>query len=135
MSPVISLPPYSELTGSAKQSTRFIEISESAFMALLSSALQHVEVDEAWYLGTYQDVAEAFGRGEITSAKEHYTRAGYFEDRLPRDVQVDEEWYQATYPDVREAVEFGRLASGQQHFMENGFREGRLPYAGWSLFS
>jgi hypothetical protein len=135
MSDAVSLPPYSALVGGVQSGGRFLEVSEEALMAMLASLLDKVVVDEHWYLRTYRDVADAIQQGEYGSARDHYTRFGYFEDRLPREIRIDEEWYQGQYPDVREAIETGMVASGQQHFLDNGFREGRSPYAGWSLFS
>ena len=44
-----------------------------------------VEVDEDWYLATYDDVAEGVETGEIASATEHFRRHGYKEGRLPHE--------------------------------------------------
>ncbi len=104
-------------------------------MELLHALLSRVQVDEAWYLAAYPDVAGAVKRGEMNSGREHYLRSGYFENRLPGPIRVDENWYLAEYPDVASAIKSGAFKNGQQHFERNGFKEGRLPSAGWSLLN
>lgn len=113
----------------------YVELPETKLMELLRLVLARVEVDEAWYLASYADVAAAVKSGELASAREHYIRAGYFENRLPRQIEVDEGWYRAEYPDVQAAIRAGAFSNGQQHFESSGFREGRLPRAGWSLLA
>lgn len=113
----------------------YVELLESRLMELLQTMLLRVRVDESWYLATYPDVAAAVRKGALKSAREHYIRAGYFENRLPASIMVDEEWYINEYPDVLTAIKSGALSSAQQHFERNGFKEGRLPAAGWSLLS
>ena len=39
--------------------------------------------DEAWYLASYPDVAEAVARGEFASGRAHYFGYGRREGRLP----------------------------------------------------
>src|ERR1700690_3566821 len=39
------------------------------------------EIDDAYYLGRYEDVNAAVARGEIRSGTQHYLMAGYFERR------------------------------------------------------
>jgi hypothetical protein len=102
---------------------------------LLQAVLPGVEVDEKWYLATYADVAKAVKSGDIQSAREHYIRAGYFENRLPWAIKVNESWYLSAYSDVSAAIKAGAFKNGQQHFERNGFKEGRLPNEGWSLLS
>lgn len=111
----------------------YVELLESRLLELLHALLNGVSVDEKWYLATYPDVAAAVRTGAMKSAREHYIRAGYFENRLPGPIRVDESWYTAEYPDVSAAIKSGAFKSGQQHFERNGFKEGRLPAAGWSL--
>lgn len=111
----------------------FVELLESRLLELLRMILAEVRVDEKWYLATYGDVAAAVQSGEMRSARDHYIRAGYFENRLPRPVKVDEEWYAEAYPDVVAAIRAGAFPSGQAHFERNGYKEGRLPAEGWSL--
>ncbi len=111
----------------------YVELLESKLHEVLQFLLVQVNVDERWYLSAYGDVADAVRAGELKSAKEHYIKAGFFENRLPRPVTVDEQWYIEEYPDVADAVRAGAFTSARQHFEANGFREGRLPHRGWSL--
>lgn len=113
--------------------SHYVELLESKFRDILNYLLVQIEVDEDWYLSSYDDVEDAVRAGSLTSGREHYIRAGYFENRLPRPIRVDEEWYLAEYPDVAEAISAGVFISGTQHFERSGFQEGRLPEAGWSL--
>jgi hypothetical protein len=111
----------------------YVELLESKLSELLQALLARVKVDEKWYLATYSDVAEAVKSGGFESAREHYIRSGYFENRLPEKIKVNEDWYLNEYPDVQAAIKSGAFKNGQQHFEHNGFREGRLPVLGWSL--
>ena len=129
----ITLVSHGGLYGKQAAPAGFVILSTDHFGRLLASVLEHVSVDEAWYVRRYPDVAEAIKRGERVSAKQHYMEAGYFEDRLPRRIPVDVQWYFETYPDVKKGVKDGEFVNAQQHFDREGFREGRLPYAGWSL--
>ena len=97
------------------------------FMTLIRTLLQGIEVDEAWYLSQYPDVAEAIRNGIVISAKEHFLFDGYFEGRLPFPIAVDEAWYLEQNPGVAEFIANGELLSAQQHFNDNGYREGRRP--------
>ena len=40
-------------------------------------------VDEAWYLATYPDVARAVREGRVKSAYDHFIENGYGEGRRP----------------------------------------------------
>jgi len=126
--------PYGYLIGGGDAGTgRVIEVQEGRLRDFLRPFLEEVIVDENWYLKVNDDVNKAVRSGMFASARDHYVRAGYFEDRLPRPVQVDEAWYQRTYPDVAEAIGAGKFTTGQHHFSVSGFREGRTPSADWSL--
>ncbi|WBO58711.1 hypothetical protein GT370_16455 [Acidocella sp. MX-AZ03] len=111
----------------------YVELREEKLFGLIRAVLEMVEVDEAWYLATNADVAQAVSAGKLSSGKAHYVAAGYFENRLPRPVLVDEAWYLAEYPDVAEAIANGGVASATLHFHNSGFLEGRLPHKGWSV--
>jgi hypothetical protein len=87
-----------------------------------------IEVDEEWYLRTYEDIAKAVREGAIRSAQHHFVEDGYFEGRIPFPMRVDERWYMNQYPDVGDSVRRGELPSAQAHFDEDGYREGRLPF-------
>jgi hypothetical protein len=95
---------------------------------MIKLLLLGVNVDEAWYLEQYPDVAEAIATGRVGSAKQHFVDNGYFEGRLPFSVDVDEKWYQEEYPDVAESIRNGTESSAQAHFVRDGYREGRLPF-------
>lgn len=109
-------------------------IEKDTFYALLRSLLQHVVVDEDWYLDRNQDIREAIDSKIIKSAKDHFVRFGYFEGKLPYPVQVDEEFYLTRYPDVQAAILSGALPDAQTHFLMAGAKEGRMPFEGFSLF-
>lgn len=83
-------------------------------------------IDEAWYLSTYPDVAEAG-----TSAVEHFMSVGWAEGRNPCPL-FDTEWYFRTYPDV-ELLGMDPLT----HYALHGWRERRNPHpefnTGWYL--
>jgi hypothetical protein len=102
-------------------------VSYESLVKVIQSLLRSVEFDEAWYLSTYPDIAEAISEGRIENAKQHFIEFGYFEGRLPAQMVVDESWYLTAYPDVASAVNSGEIQSGTQHFREMGYLEGRLP--------
>lgn len=91
-----------------------------------TSGSKSVPVDEEWYKATYPDVTEGIAGGTITSAKEHYTRYGYFEGHLPHEPKVDEGWYLSVNSDVAEGIPNGGL-SPKEHYRNDGYREGRWP--------
>jgi hypothetical protein len=95
---------------------------------MLRQMIIGVEVDEAWYLERYPDIAEAIREGVVKSPRVHFVNDGYFEGRLPFPIQIDERYYLAQNTGVADYVRKGMLQSGQQHFDENGYMEGRLPF-------
>jgi len=126
--------PYSVLIGAAGPTDgRYVEVKEDLLRQMLVPLLHDVAVDEKWYRQANEDVDAAIRAGEMKSAHEHYVRAGYFEDRLPRPIPVDKAWYLKEYPDVAEAIRDRIFRSVEEHFRQAGFREGRLPYANWTL--
>ena len=94
----------------------------------LRALLSVVEVDEAWYLECYPDVAEAIKESKVATAQEHFLTNGYFEGRWPFAINVNERWYLTENPGVAQYIRSGRLKSAQQHFDHDGYREGRLPF-------
>jgi hypothetical protein len=125
---------YGYLRGQTEHRTGpVVEIVEDRLKQVLIPVISRIEFDEEFYTKSYADVAEKLRAGELSSARDHYIRFGYFEDRLPRSIAVDENWYLKTYTDVAEAVANGVLLSGKQHFLTRGFKEGRLPSEGWTL--
>jgi hypothetical protein len=90
--------------------------------------IRGVDVDEAWYARTYEDIGNAVKNGVLRSARQHFVDDGYFEGRLPFPMLVDERWYLAENPDVAESIRKGVVDSAQDHFNKDGYREGRLPF-------
>lgn len=78
--------------------------------------------DEAWYLRTYPDVAQA-GQDPI----EHYLQFGVAEGRNPGP-RFDTSWYLQSYPDIG-AAGFNPLL----HYIEHGKAEGRRPMRGTGM--
>jgi hypothetical protein len=126
------LPPFNMLRAMVRiadvQGKLTVSASYEEFLDLIRSVLAVIDVDEAWYLEKYPDVAEAIRDGTIESARQHFIHNGYFEGRLPFPVRIDERWYLTENPGVADYVRAGRLGSGQQHFDHDGYREGRLPF-------
>jgi hypothetical protein len=106
-----------------------VNVSYEDFIKLLKLMIAGAEVNEEWYLRTYEDIAKAVKEGSVESARQHFMDDGYFEGRLPFPIRVDERWYLQQNPDVADSVRRGIVASGQAHFEEDGYREGRLPFA------
>src|SRR5215469_1123224 len=91
--------------------------------------LAKIKVDDNWYLERYPDVQLAIDTNVVPSAAAHYTRHGYFENRMQYRIEVDREWYLRQYPDVGLAIEREEFSSAQEHFEIVGFAEGRFPHA------
>ena len=126
------IPPFDMIRRSVEISTvkgeLRVNVSYEDFITLLKTMLAGIEVNEEWYLQTYDDIASAVRDGTIMSAKQHFVDDGYFEGRMPFPIQVDEGWYLQQNPDVAESVRRGIIESGQAHFQDDGYREGRLPF-------
>ena len=125
------LPPFeglkSFLSFAAVNGELTVTTTYAQFTVLVRTLLQGIEVDEAWYLSQYPDVADAISKGIVKSAREHFLNDGYFEGRMPFPIPVDEAWYLEQNPGVAEYIARGELLSAQQHFNDNGYREGRKP--------
>jgi hypothetical protein len=125
------LPPFevikSFLNFAAVNGELTVSATYAQFTTLIRTLLQGIEVDEAWYLSQYPDVADAIRNGVVPSAREHFLFDGYLEGRMPFQIQVDEAWYLEQNPGVAEFIARGELLSAQQHFNDNGYREGRRP--------
>ena len=132
MSRVNYLPPFEEIKSfvafAAVKGELTVSATYTQFTGLVRTLLQFIEVDEAWYLKQYPDVAEAIRNGIVTSAREHFINDGYFEGRIPFLIEVDEAWYLEQNPGVAEFIARGELESAQQHFNDNGYRESRKPF-------
>jgi hypothetical protein len=113
--------------------TQYVAVDKDHLVDFLKPTLRQIFVDEAWYLATNPDVAEAIADGIVQDAKDHYISAGYYEHRMPYEIRVDGEWYLAQYADVQEAVKTGKIATPRHHFYAAGFKEGRLPAPGFTF--
>lgn len=136
-SSMFMLPPYSTLTNEKiivpSSSTPYFAVEQHFFFDCMKSIVGYIFVDEQWYLAHYDDVNNAIRDGKVASAKEHYTRFGYYEHRMPYQIDVDDSWYLETYPDVRQSISKRHFSTASDHFEEVGYKEGRLPYAGFNL--
>jgi hypothetical protein len=126
------LPPFELIRRSVEISTvrgeLRVNVAYEDFVKLLKLLIQGIEVDEAWYARTYEDIGGAIKNGIVRSARQHFVDDGYFEGRLPFPIQVDETWYLAENPDVAESIRTGVVDSAQEHFNKDGYSEGRLPF-------
>lgn len=126
------LPPFELIRRSIEISTirgeLRVNISYENFISILKRMIQGIEIDEAWYTRTYEDIGNAIKQGSVKSAKQHFVDDGYFEGRLPFAIKVDERWYLANNPDVADSIRQGVIESAQDHFAKDGYREGRLPF-------
>lgn len=127
------LPPFELIRRSIEISTvrgeLRVNMAYEDFVKILRTMIAGIEVDEAWYLQTYEDIASAIKAGAVRSAKQHFVDDGYFEGRRPFPMQVDERWYLIENPDVADHIRRGEITSAQEHFEQDGYREGRLPFA------
>lgn len=126
------LPPFESIRAMLRvkdeKDTPVVTGSYEEFLELIRALLVSVQVDEAWYLNTYPDVAAAIKEGKVATAREHFMYDGYFEGRWPFLMVVNERWYLTQNPGVADYIRGGRLRSAQQHFDHDGYREGRLPF-------
>ena len=126
------LPPFELIRRSIEISTvrgeLRVNVSYEDFVGILRTMIQGVQVDEAWYARTYEDIGNAVKDGVIRSSKQHFIDDGYFEGRLPFPIVVDERWYLTKYPDVAESIRQGVVETAQDHFTRDGYSEGRLPF-------
>ena len=126
------LPPFELIRRSIEISTvrgeLRVNLSYENFVDILRTMIRGVEVDEAWYARTYEDIGNAVKGGALRSSKQHFVDDGYFEGRLPFPIRVDERWYLTQNPDVADSIRKGAVESAQEHFIKDGYREGRLPF-------
>jgi hypothetical protein len=131
-SPLKYLPPFellkSFLTISNVKGELMVSCSYENLVQMVRNMIIGIEVDEAWYLERYPDIAEAIQQGLVESARLHFVNDGYFEGRIPFPIRVDERFYLEQNAGVADYVRRGILESGQQHFDENGYAEGRAPF-------
>ena len=126
------LPPFELIRRSIEISTvrgeLRVNVSYESFVEILRTMIRGVDVDEDWYMRTYEDIGNAVTAGVLRSARQHFVDDGYFEGRLPFPMLVDERWYLAENPDVADSIRKGMVESAQDHFTKDGYREGRLPF-------
>jgi hypothetical protein len=104
-----------------------IAVDPRLLVHILRQIVRALPFDEAFYLTTYDDVAQAHGKGEIGDLHSHYIEAGFFEGRLGAGPAVDAEYYLNTYPDVGRAIAGGQIGSAGEHYIQRGAAEGRAP--------
>ncbi len=127
------VPPYDAVLNSIGTSREDIEGAEEVtipvqlFRFLMQIAVAHSDFNEAGYLASNPDVADAVKSGAVDSARLHYVGFGYFEGRTGATPEVDERWYLKAYPDVGSAVRAGQISSAAEHFTVVGAVEGRSP--------
>jgi GT2 family glycosyltransferase len=113
-----------------------LELDENTAQAALYFYLQrgrnvghspNIYFDEAWYIRTYIDAADAIRRGEVVSGFEHYCRIG-FSDRSPHWL-FDETLYRRNYPQLTDDVlHASGFANGYDHYLRHGAREDRIAH-------
>jgi hypothetical protein len=118
---------------------RWKEISASELMRIrderptrpriFEEYLKHL--DSAFYLRRYYDVSDHVEAGIFQSGIDHYTRAGFAENR--EILELDPWHYSTAYPDAAEAVADGEYADFQHHFVHIGQTLGYQPVAGQRL--
>ena len=113
----------------------YVAIDKHFLRFCLRSVLEKIYVDEDWYLDRYPDVLHGLETGAVSSASEHYSKHGYFENRMPYAIAVNSPWYLEQNPDVEEAIGKKLFPSAQAHFDSVGFIEGRLPFPGFTLLT
>ena len=131
------LPPYSTLLNDKliipSSTTPYFAVEQHFLFNLMRIFILRIDVDEDWYISRYPDIREALAQGKVESVKEHYSRFGFYEHRMPYAMTVDVPWYLDSYPDVSESVRKRDFISAESHFELVGYKEGRLPFAGFQL--
>lgn len=82
--------------------------------------------DEAHYLKTYGDVANAVKAGSFPSGRAHYIRAGFNEGRAP--FRLDPIWYVEQYPTAPTEILQAGYRDLIQHFIAIGRARGYRPH-------
>jgi hypothetical protein len=111
----------------------YVAVEKKYWTEFFGLRIAHIDIDEAWYLARYPDVAQAIEDKIVDSARQHYCQSGYFEHRMPYYIGVESDWYLTQYKDVKEAIDNKVFAASQDHFELIGFREGRHPYPHFAL--
>ena len=108
-----------------EQGHETLTISRSGFLTLMQELLAFADFDEAWYLTTYEDVADAVSQKKIASARDHYLQYGYFEGRVPTAKGFDAAYYAKQHADVVKALKGSDPKQLLRHFIDFGYAEGR----------
>lgn len=82
--------------------------------------------DDAFYLATYPDIAEAIRAGVFVCGFEHFVHHGTREGRDGCGY-FNEASYLALNPDVAASLDAGQSRSGEAHYLMHGHGEGRRP--------
>jgi hypothetical protein len=104
-----------------------VAVDPRLLIHIIRQIARSLPFDEAFYLTTYDDVAQAHGVGTIGDLHAHFIEVGFFEGRLGADPEVDSRYYLATYPDVGRAIAGGAIGSADDHYLQRGAAEGRAP--------
>ncbi|WP_086634887.1 hypothetical protein [Acetobacter sp. DsW_059] len=104
-----------------------ISVPKDLFIFLLHTYMMQQPFNEAQYLKTNPDVAEAVNRGAIDSGLTHFLNAGYWEEREGGSYKFSEDWYLRQNPDVAVSVRLGEIISGKKHYHLYGKSEWRCP--------
>src|SRR5579872_2596421 len=84
---VVEPVPFATLMGAdlvlPSPSPMYFMVDKNLLIHCMSDFVRRIYFDESWNLTAYPDVAEAVRANSVGSAHEHFTRFGYFENRLP----------------------------------------------------
>jgi hypothetical protein len=102
-----------------------IAVTRKFLRAMLSELARRVKMDETWYSERYPDVEGARLAGDIGSLRDHFTKSGYFEGRLPAAIPFDPQWYRGHYRDIADAFPSADPDAMREHFAASGYFEVR----------
>jgi hypothetical protein len=100
-------------------------VSIDGLKYLIGEVLQHINVDEVWYLRRYPDVAAAILGGDMASASTHFRVSGFFEGRVPWEMPFDPKYYIHQYSDLLTVFDASDVGALQRHYETKGYYEGR----------
>lgn len=103
-----------------------VSISVVALKRLIAAAINLSQIDDNAYLSAYPDVRGAILAGEISSGQEHFSKAGYYENRIPGMLPFDPDWYRSHYKDIAQHFQRDQDAEMHEHFLKTGYFEGRV---------
>ena len=100
-------------------------VSAKALRTLIRELVRRTEFDPEWYSRNNPDVEGARLAGDVTSPRQHFVEAGYFEGRLPRELPFDPRFYRRHYADIAESFPASDASGMREHFLHTGYFEGR----------